>query len=161
MSKHLTVLEQIEVLRKISSPRFLEALLTGMFFFGLFLIVFSFWNKNGIIAIFGCFFFIVSLASFSTVPFIRQAYFSWKESRPESGKIEIKSVYDSEDILVMVWVRNQIWEFRSHRTIGWTPIEEKEYQPQIFFYRKNPWPSLVVTEVGILYPYSKPRLIET
>jgi|CXWL01.1.fsa_nt_gi hypothetical protein len=92
------------------------------------------------------------------IPHIHRAVAALDSARPIVKRIEIRQLpdYDSPHFEASIPSRGRTaWKIRFPQT-DWTPVEGF-VDAEIYHHPEVPWPALVITPIGIIWPRSKPQ----
>ena len=100
----------------------------------------------------------IAFATFATGRYISNAYQAWQTGKNERAILVLKidEWSDSKNFVGQITARDIVWEMTFCPPLGWTP-QPGEYKVSAYFCDKAEWPSLIMTDEGILYPQSKPK----
>lgn len=155
-----TSAEQMENLRRMAEKRTLSVLSYSLFTLAAASAVAAIiYNHHPFLYFLGGFFLLIGITSRQSSPFILEAAKALEISTPRQGTFEVK---------IEEWSDSPTYRARFHHhdsgsywnfefiPQGWSPVAGR-LEGQLYFLPDHQWPSLIVTEKGILFPRFKPK----
>ena len=152
--------QQIAMLRRMASSRAVVVLPWFFVLIAAALCIAAWHYDEGGLLLFAAFALLLAVVVRASIPHIRRAIQALDTARPAHARIDINPLpdYDSPHFEAVVSIdRHTAWKITFPQT-DWKPVEGPV---DAAFYRvpNIPWPALVITAQGIIWPRAKPTRV--